>query len=155
MITYVNKDITTVESGLIIQGVNCQGVMGSGVAAAIREKWSEVYTEYCDFCDATTSTKLLGQVNFVRIDFNLYVANCFTQLYYGRDNLRYADPAAIQKCLIDVYDWCATNKVYDIYTVPIGCGLGGLDWKKDVLPIFDTLEPLKNPAINITVCDIY
>ena len=32
MLNYINGDITTVKEGLIIQGVNCQGVMGSGIA---------------------------------------------------------------------------------------------------------------------------
>ena len=43
---FIQKDITTERHGLIIHGVNCQGVMGSGVALAIRNKWPVVYDEY-------------------------------------------------------------------------------------------------------------
>lgn len=40
---YLNKNIITIQEGVIAHGVNCTGAMNSGVAKAIREKWPEVY----------------------------------------------------------------------------------------------------------------
>ena len=42
----IEGDITLESSGLIIQGVNCQGAMGSGIALAIKNRWPEVYDAY-------------------------------------------------------------------------------------------------------------
>jgi len=41
----IDKDITTVEIGVMVSQVNCRGVMGAGVAKAIRDRWPIVYIE--------------------------------------------------------------------------------------------------------------
>ena len=46
MLKYIKGDITEIESGIICQQTNCQGVMGSGLAKAIRDKWPKVFDEY-------------------------------------------------------------------------------------------------------------
>ena len=51
MIHYVQGDITKSDCDIICHQVNCQGVMNSGVAKAIREKWPEVYDNYKRWCD--------------------------------------------------------------------------------------------------------
>lgn len=33
-------------TGILVHGCNCKGVMGSGVAAAIRNRWPDVYKAY-------------------------------------------------------------------------------------------------------------
>ena len=42
----IYDDITKSNADYICHQVNCQGVMGSGVAKAIRDKWPQVYEEY-------------------------------------------------------------------------------------------------------------
>ncbi len=39
MSKYVSGDIRCVSSGIIVHGCNAQGVMGSGVALALRTTW--------------------------------------------------------------------------------------------------------------------
>ena len=46
MVHYVKGDVTKSDCDIICHQVNCQGVMNSGVAKAIREKWPEVYDNY-------------------------------------------------------------------------------------------------------------
>jgi len=41
-------DILKVKSGFIVHQVNCQKVMGGGLALAIRKKWPIVYERYKD-----------------------------------------------------------------------------------------------------------
>lgn len=41
----INKDITTLKKGILIQQVNCQNAMGSGVAKAIYQKLPQVKTD--------------------------------------------------------------------------------------------------------------
>ena len=45
----INKDITTLKKGILLQQVNCQNAMGSGVAKAIYTRWPIVKEEYHKF----------------------------------------------------------------------------------------------------------
>jgi O-acetyl-ADP-ribose deacetylase (regulator of RNase III) len=140
MISYRNGDITEVASGIIVHGTNCQGVMSSGVAKAIKEKWPEVYTEYMTlFKNKKPRPKLLGKSQVVTIG-DIHIFNAFTQLNYGR-NGTYADVKSIQSALHNVI---LTNQMLglgDNINMPlIGCGLGGLNWNSDVLPIIEELS---------------
>lgn len=140
---YLKRDITTVDRGIIVQGVNCMAVMGSGVAAAIRRRWPQVFEPYYVTCMSNNKSgrKLLGSVEFVTIshDPHLVIANVFSQEFYGSDGVTYANPIAITLGLQNVFKY-ADNEKLPIHSVKIGCGLGGLDWDKDVKLIFDDME---------------
>lgn len=150
---FITKDITTVEDGMILHGVNCQGKMGSGVAKAIRAKWPYVYDRYKSLCDQVDDgSMLLGYAQFSQVSENLYVVNCFTQVYYGYDNRKYADAQAIGRCLGQALNYSKTQVHKQIYMPPIGCGLGGLDWETDVKPIVAELE--EKFGETVIICDI-
>lgn len=140
MITIIEKDITTVEHGIVAHGVNCRGVMGSGVAKAIRDKWPQVYTQYKAYCNTLLyPSEALSNVQTVDITSDLVVANCFTQEKYGNDGKQYADPAAIRESIESLFDYA---RVYNlpIYLPKIGCGLGGLSWQDDIGPMIFALH---------------
>jgi len=42
----INRDLLTIESGIIAHQVNCQGKMGAGLALKIRKKYPQVYEYY-------------------------------------------------------------------------------------------------------------
>lgn len=147
MIKYVTKDITTVERGIVAHGVNCQGAMGSGVALAIKTKWPAIYEQYMRL---GADNDLLGSCTMVAIEHNeLYVANCYTQLYYGV-NGRFADPEAIRKSLASVFSM-ANLMAIPVYLPKIGAGLGGLDWDTEVAPIVEELSN-RYSNVNTYIC---
>lgn len=134
MIEYRKGNLLDVTSGVIAHGVNCQGVMGSGVALAIRKKYPLVYKRYLGFCkieDNESTSDLLGLVQYVPVDIQnnqpavLLVANCFTQDFYGSKG-RHVNYEAVAKCFSKL------NEMSDEYgqlNIPkIGAGLGGGDW---------------------------
>lgn len=129
MIEYRKGNLLDVTSGVIAHGVNCQGVMGSGVAKAIREKYPSVYNIYTKYCEPDvifdTTSQSLGNVQFIPVDKALVVANCFTQDFYGT-NKRHVNYEAVAKC------FASLNKRSNLYgqlNIPkIGAGLGGGDW---------------------------
>jgi len=147
MIHYIKKDITSIDRGVIVQGVNCQGVMGSGVAGDIRAKWPKVFGEYFKFC--YENEPLLGKINPVKVEEEIWVINAFTQKYYGRDGLKYADVASVEQSVRSAYAESIRLQL-PIYMPKIGCGLGGLHWQKEVLPI---LERLSLDEFPITICE--
>ena len=155
MIEFIQKDLTTIERGVVVHGVNCQGRMGSGVALAIRNKWPEVYERYRSVdvsVPATNKQKLLGSFHLIKVAEELYVGNLYTQVYYGNDGKQYANCGAIRQCLMGT---AAHASVYQlpVYLPRIGCGLGGLKWDLDVGPILDDVAHTYN-KINFFVCDI-
>lgn len=154
MINYLKKDITTVDRGIIAHGCNAQGVMGSGVAKFLRDKYPQIFDKYNKICTVSKiknrEDQLLGTVDVVEVGPELYVANCFTQHLYGRADGRYADPAAILLSLQVVYQWAQANSL-PVYLPKIGAGLGGLNWEADVEPIVESLVAL-NPNIDTYVC---
>lgn len=154
MINYLIKDITSVETGIVVHGCNAQGTMGAGVARAIRDKWPVAYKEYLELCRKAPKPQVLlgvSQIICVSEEPKLFVANCFTQLYYGRQG-KYADTGAIASSLGQVYDF-ASSRQLTIYMPKIGCGLGGLDWDKDVKDIVESLA-LRYDPIEINILDI-
>lgn len=121
---HIKKDILTVTHGIICQQVNCQKVMGAGLALAIRKKWPVVYDYY------KNSKGKLGQLRIIDVAQGLHVANLFAQDNYGTDK-RHTNYSAFEKALTTLATWCFTEpqylgKVYIPYK--IGCGLGGGNW---------------------------
>ena len=147
MITTINKDILTVDKGVIVHSVNCIGAVG-GLAGAIARKWPKNADEYrAHIKRQELPIMLLGSVFEVNVAHNLIVANLFGQNNIGT-NERQTEYAA----LISGFKRIANtffpgndketihfggslgiedvpNTLTDIY-IPykIGCGLGGADW---------------------------
>lgn len=121
---FKKQDITTVKEGLVIHGVNCQGVMGSGVAKAIKDKWPIIYEKYLD---NGKGRHLLGSCHIITVNDNLYVGNCYTQFNFGPGDIPYASVDAIRDALTGAFSWASTLGVA-LHSPMIGCGLGGLEW---------------------------
>jgi len=129
MITrYIKGDITETELKYIAHGVNCQNVMGSGVAKSLFIKWPEVKERYHSYCEWVQDRQEspLGKVCSIYID-DKTIFNCFTQEFYGYDNKRYVNYAAIVKCFSSLAE---VNHRFDTpLAIPkIGCGLANGDW---------------------------
>ena len=162
MFSYITHDVTATTRGVVAHGCNCQGVMGSGVALAIRNKWNVAYQRYVEFVSSTTtnnpSNVLLGLAQIINVGHplidepnSLFVSNMFTQDQFGRDGKRYADPSAIRRALTDTISFCQGANL-PLYIPRIGCGLGGLVWEQDVQPIVEEVVSLY--SVEVFVCDL-
>lgn len=138
-IIYKKGDLVNCEERYILHGCNAQGVMGSGVAKAIRDKWEHVFTEYKEYIDMTMGTynmdALLGSIHTVYVkpspslmhDYSWQmVINAISQEYYGRDGKQYVSYDAIRKIMKSVEK---TFPGKNIAMSKIGSSLGGGDWK--------------------------
>ena len=129
--TKVGSILDEVTEGIIIQQVNAQGVMGSGFAKAIRDKWPKVWEEYSKEVLPNQPDKgldYLGCVIYVQVDEKLWVANLVGQQFYGRDKGQvYTLYPAVARGLHSISNF-AQNKDLDVHYPPIGCGLASGDW---------------------------
>ena len=142
------KDLTTVETGLIAHGCNCQGAFGSGIAGAIRKKWPNIFV---GFLNHGIGKDLLGTIDTIPVDNDLAVINCYTQEFYGPGDKKYADLEAVANCVFQAID-VAQRLDRDLYIAKIGCGLGGLDWDTEVKPLYEKI--FAGVDVNVYVCDL-
>lgn len=151
---YLTQDITAVTGpAIILHGVNCQGVMGAGVAKAISDKWPKVRERYLRF------PAKLGAINIIKVEPDIVVINCYTQEFYGNDGAKYASPDAIYECLLKVitisYLTLRKGPPPKIYAPKIGCGLGGLNWETEVKGVFQASEIIwKSCKVEFNICEI-
>lgn len=131
----IEKDITQATEDVILHQVNCQNVMGSGVAKALFTKWPQVKSDYHDYCSnwgkIGSKEELLGHICFSNIEEDRYVVNCFSQLTYGVDGKQHTNYEVVEKCFRNVIAlFRAENLSLNTVAIPYGygCGLGGGDW---------------------------
>jgi O-acetyl-ADP-ribose deacetylase (regulator of RNase III) len=117
-------DILTLTGHIICHQVNCQGVMGAGLARQIRAKYPKVYAPYRAYC---ATGNALGTVLFVPVSDNNIIANIFGQDKYGRDR-QHTDYAALQTAFRRVAEVARERNLPIAIPYRIGCGLGGGDW---------------------------
>ena len=146
---YIKQDITLVERGVIVQGVNCQHAMGAGVAKAILDKWPQVYDAYMR---NLSGEQMLGTTHLINVsgDSSLWVANCYTQEYFGADGKAYASADAIQSSVRGAYVLAEIEEL-PLFLPQLGAGLGGLDWEQDVEPIINQLDE-EFKTVETTIC---
>lgn len=121
------------DANIICHQVNCQGVMGSGVAKEVRERFPNVYWQYRHLCDGHTryTFDLLGTAQIILVsDKNngLYIANCFGQDKYGYDGHQYTDTDALMEAFTCVAKQARANNWKVAMPYKIGCCRGGANW---------------------------
>lgn len=122
-INFYKGNLLEAKERYIVHQVNCRGVMGSGIAKQIKEKWPIVYEKYLEKCKQ--DSKLLGSVLPVSTDDGKIICNIFGQKNYGYG--RQTNYLALIGGLCKVFE----NAKSDV-AIPanLGCGRGGADWIK-------------------------
>lgn len=133
-IEYIKGDLFSTNITSIVHGCNAQGVMGSGVAKIIREKYPKAYDRYLKEYELHNHLRL-GHVIPVPCgdkvndpDNFKIIINSITQEFYGRDGKRYVSYDAVADSMNII------NKFFEVYGITevampkIGAGLGGGDW---------------------------
>lgn len=143
MVKIIQGDLLSLKDGILVHQVNCRGVMGSGIALSIRNKYPKAFTDYTSFVANTTfAESLLGNVNFSKVTEDLIVANLFGQLNYGLSGV-FTDYAALEKGLTTVRDFAVSEGLHVGIPFGIGCVRGGADWNivhKMIETIFNDVD---------------
>lgn len=143
----INKDILTIDEGVIVHQVNCRKAMGKGIAFSIRNKYPNVYIAY-----KARPTWNLGDVQFVCVEYyknakpKKIICNLAGQDGYGY-GMCFTNYTALREGLKKVNEF--SNKFeYQIY-IPykMGCGNAGGEWQK-------VLKIIKEECSNAIICKI-
>jgi O-acetyl-ADP-ribose deacetylase (regulator of RNase III) len=130
---FVKGDILDVKHGIIGHQVNCQMVMGAGLAKQIREKYSKAYEEYMEVMGGMPENLRLGRCQMVEIVQNvLYVANIFGQYHYAPSNIVHTDYNSLAMALRNLNRWRMTffGDSFPVYLPKgLGCGLAKGNWE--------------------------
>lgn len=128
-IEYKEGDLFSSAIPVIVHGCNTQGVMGSGVAKIVREKFPEAYIKYFQIFEERGLR--LGEIIPVmceRQNDSTLIINAMTQTLYGRDGGRYASYDAISDVMVKINKLCVNHNIQKIALPKIGAGFGGANW---------------------------
>ena len=124
MIKHIKCDIFESGADVICHQVNCQGVMGSGIAKQVRKKYPWVYATYKETCNSAKT--LMGLAQGVYINETQKIINIFGQKNYGYDGKCYTDYNALGYAFENISRWYKGKTIAIPYK--IGCARGGGDW---------------------------
>ena len=126
MIMIVKGNLLNATEEIIAHQVNCQGVMGAGLALQIRNQFPSSYGAYKSVCNMKKPSELLGKIMMVGIEDKI-ICHMFAQLRYGRDK-QHTDYNALRDCLASLNKHASAEKKSVALPYGIGCGLAGGDW---------------------------
>ncbi len=144
---FVEKDILEINEGVIVHCVNCQAVMGSGIALSIRNKYPVVYEDYKIFCKGQRPERLLGEVHFSVINDKLTIANLFGQLNFGGDKKKYVSYGAFEKAAPVIKEYSDKYNL-DVYC-PYKIGSDRAGGNFDIISLI-----LQEVIPNVTFCKL-
>ncbi len=121
-------NLLDVTDGHIVHGCNSQGVMGSGVALAVKNKYPLAFQDYRDIYEDEGLN--LGEAYPFMPNDRIVVWNAITQEFFGQPG-RNCSYDAISSCFEDInkaiVDFDHVAK--EIHIPMIGAGLGGGNWE--------------------------
>lgn len=151
MIEYIKGDLFDTDCKYIVHGCNAHGVMGSGVAKIIREKYPQAFTEYVRFLEPfMTPEGALGNLCVSYQPDGKAIINAITQLGYGK-NGKYVSYDAVWDCFSTVRFFMEECNLTEFAMPKIGAGLGGGRWSIIEAII---LEVFKGSEITVKVYEL-
>ena len=139
MVKVVEGNLLDAKEDIIAHQVNCQGVMDSGVAKAIKQKWPGCYKAYRDTLKYIREQGLnpLGENHMHHCwsrdlegvwHEDITICNMMAQDRYGTDK-QYTDYNALKRCMTELAEFAHTHKKSVAMPYMVGCGRGGGNWR--------------------------
>lgn len=141
MVKIIDGNVFDSQANIICHQCNCQGVMGSGVAAEVKKRYPHVFQKYRqDYLDGKLE---LGYVCFATAKQDQVIANMCGQDLFGYNGSMYTNYEKLQDCLNRVKEYAMFD--YDVKPVialpyMMSCCRGGGDWNVVYKMIEDTFK---------------
>lgn len=112
----------------MVHGCNNQGVMGSGIALEVKERFPGAYSTYRNKYDLHGLE--LGEIIPYFDRSGKIIINAVTQNFYGKDGKRYVKYDAVADCCYHIREGFKVmlEPPKTLYFPLIGAGLGGGNW---------------------------
>jgi len=137
-----NTDLLKEKTDVIVNTVNCVGVMGKGIAFQFKQKWPDNFKAYQKACKKNLVRP--GKIFIYEFDPCLesprYIVNFPTKDHWKeKSKLSY-----IEEGLKDLIRFIQTHSIKSISVPPLGCGNGGLNWQEVLSLIKQHFEILED-----------
>ena len=134
MIKIVDGDLLQSNLPLIAHQTNCLGVMGAGIAKAIKNKWNSEKIQYANNCkNYEYSKNILGKCQIcvtgefpIKFVANLFGEYSFTESVAPYEN-RHTDYNALKKALLNLKAFCEDEEVTEV-GIPYKLGWSSLSY---------------------------
>ena len=151
-------DMLSVTEGILVHGCNCHGIMGSGIARLVRQKWPDVFQAYRSrhiqsglqlgdviFVGSSQASAVITQkylhVTTAQLPASLVIANAMTQFACGSDkSVVYVDYDAVFAVFARI-SLLARDSGLTVNFPLIGCGLANGKWEQVSAAIEAAMTP--------------
>ena len=144
MIIYKTGNLLNADTNAIVNTVNCVGIMGRGIALQFKNKFPGNYNAYASACKS--GEVRLGKMFVFDVSDPAgpeYIINFPTKGHWRNKS----DLQDIAKGLDDLVEVIVKKNIKSLALPPLGCGLGGLDWKSVKSLIEEKLGKIKDVKI--------
>jgi len=134
-------DLLCSHENIIGHQVNCQGVMGAGLARHVKEKYPNVFEEYKLECQIYRRERtLMGKCQLVKVNTDKWIANLFGQYQVGTvandrvdneslDALQKKRYEALKQSLYELKSFAQQHHLSVALPYQLGSGLAGGSWE--------------------------
>ena len=129
MICDLTTSIFDSKAECLVNAVNCEGIMGRGIALEFKARFPDNFRIYADLCKSWI-VKPGSIVSVTHPNMSVRIINAATKdRWMMPSELRWA-----QQCVLAIRDEVGLRGIKSIAIPALGCGLGGLRWQ-DVRPM--------------------
>jgi O-acetyl-ADP-ribose deacetylase (regulator of RNase III) len=144
-------DIFASQAQVLINPVNCVGVMGKGIALQFKQRYPNMMSTYQAGC--ANGEVAIGHVQYIRYDDQRWIVNFPTKDQWRKPSQLTYIEAGLGNFVRQARNAFKSSRHHlTTYAFPpLGCGLGGLEWD-GVLPIMlAAFEQLSDLALTIEI----
>lgn len=120
-------DITLATEDCIISAANTVGVMGKGVAKAIKTRYPWCYHPYKKACannEIEPGDIFVVKIEGLERDSPIIIHAATKKHWRNKSKIEW-----VIRCFKNLRDYAEDNQCRSMAVPKLGCGLGGLDWK--------------------------
>lgn len=116
-------DIFESEAEVLVNTVNCVGVMGKGIALQFKKRFPDMMKDYKSRCDA--GLVKLGEPYLYQNMFGQSILNFPTKNHWREVSRSHNVIKGLEHFIENYHSW----NINSIAFPPLGCGNGGLEWE--------------------------
>lgn len=152
MIKFKTGDLLKSSADVLVNTVNCEGVMGKGIAYQFKQKFPDMFKEYEKVCKNRQLN--IGQLHIYNANERIIVNFPTKITWREKSKIEY-----IELGLNELVKYIKENDIKSVAIPPLGSGNGGLNWF-DVRKLIaqkmqylsdDVLIEIYEPSVNYSV----